>query len=150
MFSDAIKSSILDLTSNDKSLERPQLIKAVSEKLQDTPISGGGVVAVVDRHLQQSPNLRTFEREGKTLVFDSNSVAKMELEVGKIVDRLVSTPGFRLDNATVDRASIPSFAKNANKADRFGPEAMSRVYDTIALVPADLRKPTLTIDKKAS
>ena len=224
-FSDAIKSSILDLTSNDKSFERPELIKAVSEKLQDFPIAGGDVVAVVDRHLQESPDLRTFEREGKTLVFDSNSVAKMELEVGKIVDRLISTPGLRLDNAIVNRAiesrpqlafeqkaavrhvlhsdnslvcidgkpgegiadsmkavcdsyksqgakvfgvatsaqaaqelktnlgvechSIEGFAKNANKSDGNGPEATSRMYDTIAMVPADLKKPTLTIDKKS-
>ena len=119
-FSDAIKSSIFDLTSNDKSFERPELIKAVSDKLQDIPIAGGGVVAVVDRHLQESPDLRTFEREGKTLVFDSNSVAKMELEVGKTVDRLISTPGLRLDNATVDRAieSRPQLAFEQKAAVR--------------------------------
>ena len=40
-------------------------------------------------------------------------------------------------NIGVECHSIASFAKNANNLDRIGPEATSRMYDTIAMVPAD-------------
>ncbi|MDZ4849682.1 MAG: MobF family relaxase [Pirellulaceae bacterium] len=114
----AIESSVSEITAHDSAFERHTLIRAVSEKLQDVPISGDKVISVVDHCLQQSKELVRIDRKHGPDIYTTKSMWEMEAQVIKMTDDLVAKPGLKLKDWQVQYAiaSNPMLTDEQKKA----------------------------------
>lgn len=98
----AMDKAVESLTKTNATFERRELIQALSEQLQDVPVTGAQVVKAVDLCLSQSRELIPLERKGGTKIFTTKAIWEMEENLNKDIDRLSDTPGLKLTPARIE------------------------------------------------
>lgn len=93
----AVKSALEDLTASDATFERHEFVRALSECLQDTPISASQVLMVADNCIKHSTELVHIKREKSDQIFTTKSMWKLEEDVRKDLDNLISTPSTKIN-----------------------------------------------------
>ncbi|MFO0941535.1 MAG: MobF family relaxase [Pirellulales bacterium] len=89
----AVETAIKDLTSSNATFERHEFIRAVSERLQDIPVTAEQVLQLVEHCLQHSQELMPIQRERGPVIFTTQTMWKAEEEIREGLDKLKATPG---------------------------------------------------------
>lgn len=100
----AAKTATEKLTEQNAAFTRSDLIRAVSEELQDVPIQAKNVIAFVDHTLKQSPELKLVNEQGHDKIYTTQQMWRLEEELAEKVDKLAAKPGLAISERCISKA----------------------------------------------
>lgn len=100
----AFKEATEKLISSNSTFERRELLREVSERMQDVPRTGQTLLLGVDHLIAHSQEIKSIGgRHGQTC-FSTQAMWKLEQENSEMVNALASTPGLAISQKNIDRA----------------------------------------------
>ena len=103
-FAQAFEYATHKLTISDAAFLRRDLIREVSEQMQDVPIRGDDLIRAIDHTIAHSKDLKTVASRGDLTYYTTKEMWRLEQENAQMVDKLASTPGLAVKPKNIEKA----------------------------------------------
>lgn len=103
-FREAFSTAVDKLTSSESTFTRKDLIREVSEQLQDVLIRGEGVIQAVDHSIARSQELQTVAARGGMTYYTTKEMWRLEEQNQEMIKDLASTPRLAVSPTNIEKA----------------------------------------------